>query len=103
MPQDDPYVIQLVGGVEGIERFPELVENIGRYVVRYEPELSRKGERWLWTTDDLNEALTFANAQQVHETYLASIGKRPDGRPDRPLTVFHVSIARRSKFAKENA
>jgi hypothetical protein len=91
-----PWVIKLIDGVPGIGQYPELVQQIGRYVVRYEPELAPRGEQWLWTTDDVEQALGFDDPAKLHEFYSQSIGTRPwDGRPDRPITVFHIEVTRR--------
>lgn len=99
MGVSDPWLIKLVGGVEGMERYPELMEQIGRYVTRYEPENAKRGEQWVWTSDDPDEALAFADPAELHRTYSQSVGTRPwDGRPDRPLTAFHITVARRSQF-----
>jgi len=84
--------MKLVGGVEGIERFPELAEMVGRYLLRYEPEKAKTGEQWIWTTDDPAEALQLPPSE-MFELYRRSIGRRPwDGKADRPITVFHVAI-----------
>jgi hypothetical protein len=100
----DPYIIKLVGGVEGIERYPELAAMIGQYVTRYEPQLARSGEQWLWVTPDPTEALGFADTSKLHEFYSQSIGTRPwDGRPDRPLTIFHIEVSWLSHFVGARA
>jgi hypothetical protein len=94
---DDPYVIRLLGGVNGLEQYPELFEQLDRYVVDYQPELAPKGEQWIWTSDKLEDAKQFADAGEVHVFLTQSIGSRPwDGQPDRPISVFHVEIAQRS-------
>ena len=86
--------VKLVGGVPGMERYPELVENIGRWLVRYEPELAPKGEQWLWTTDDRSQALQLP-FEQMSELIRTPIGTRPwDGKPDRPISAFHLAITR---------
>ncbi len=95
-------VIKLVGGIPGIERYPELVEQIGRYVMRYEPENEPKGKQWIWTTDDPNEALKFEDMADLHEFYKQSIGIRPrDGQPDRPLTAFHIEVTHFPSLVRE--
>jgi hypothetical protein len=98
---DDPYIIRLIGGVKGIERYPELRAHIGKYVTRYEPAAARKGEQWIWTSDDPMEAVGFEDPTKLHAFYSEAIGTRPwDGRPDRPITAFHVQTALRSVFLK---
>jgi hypothetical protein len=87
------HVVKIIGGIPGLERYPELVEQIGRYLVRYEPEKARKGEQWIWTTGDIDEAHKFMDVGDWHDLYLHSVGTRPwDGKPDRPITVFHVTV-----------
>jgi hypothetical protein len=86
-------VVKIIGGIPGIERFPELTEHFGRYLVRYEPELAPKGEQWIWTTDDRKQAARFEDIGEFHKLYRQSIGTRPwDGKPDRPITAFHVEV-----------
>jgi hypothetical protein len=95
----DPYVIKLIGGISGMERYPELLAHIDRFVTRYEPELAPKGEQWIWTSADPMEAIGFDDAAKLHEFYSRSIGTRSwDGKPDRPITAYHVETAPRSKY-----
>jgi hypothetical protein len=90
-----PVVVRIIGGVPGIERYPELAEQIGRYLVDYEPERAPKGEQWLWTTDDFGRATRFADHGEWFELYRTSVGTRPwDGKPDRPITAFHVEVTK---------
>jgi hypothetical protein len=85
-------IIRIVGGVNGLSRYPELMECIGQYVVRYEPRFAKLGQQWLWTSPNIEEALEFPNLSDAHEFLMQSIGTRWDGQPDRPITVFHVQI-----------
>jgi hypothetical protein len=95
----DPWILKLVDGVEGIGRYPELAVLIGKYVTRYEPHRAPEGEQWLWVTDDPEQALAFDDPGKLHEFYSQSIGTRPwDGKPNRPITVFHVEISRLSHY-----
>lgn len=94
MPEDHEVTVQIIGGVAGIERYPELLELVGGYLVRYEPENARKGEQWIWTSDDRAEALRLPFSE-FHELLGRSVGTRPwDGKPDRPISAFHITIAR---------
>jgi hypothetical protein len=96
---NDPYIIKLIGGIKGMEHYPELRQHIGRYVTRYEPEQALQGEQWLWTSDDPMEAVGFDDHSKLHAFYAQAIGERPwDGRPDRPITAYHVQMAQRSHF-----
>jgi hypothetical protein len=84
--------LKLVGGVPGIERYPELLAQVGRYLLAYRPERALEGKRWIWTTDDPEDALTL-ETEKMLTLYRTSIGTRPwDGKPDRPITVFHVQV-----------
>jgi hypothetical protein len=89
----DERIVHLIGGVEGIERFPDLAEQIGRYLVDYQPERAKQDEQWLWTSEKEAEAKRFTDLGELHAYLYRSIGTRPwDGRPDRPITVFHIEI-----------
>jgi hypothetical protein len=86
-------IVRLIGGIEGLERYPELAEQIGSYLVDYQPEQARKGEQWLWTTTDEAEAKRFTDLAEMHTYLYRSIGTRPwDGKPDRPITVYHIEV-----------
>jgi hypothetical protein len=87
-------VIFLAGGVEGMKDYPELTEHIGRYVVHYDPWQAPKGGQWLWTTADRDKAFHFRTMQEAQQFWSTSIGTRIDGKPDRPLTAYHVQILR---------
>lgn len=95
---DHHYVIHLVDGVPGVSDIPELQEHVGRYVTEYKPELARKGEQWIWTTDDVDQALGFSDIRNLHDLYRTSVGTRPDGKPDRPITVYTVQVSKRKEF-----
>jgi len=89
--------MKLVGGVREMQRhpelYPELIEHIGRYVTRYEPELAPFGQQWIWTTDDPEKALQLPSSE-MFRLYRKSIGTRPlDGKPDRPISIYEVEIA----------
>lgn len=86
------HVIYLAGGVEGMEDYPELAVHIGGYVTRYEPFNAPKGEQWVWTDSRIEKAIHFPTVQKAHEFWTTAIGIRPDGKPDRPLTVYAVEI-----------
>lgn len=93
---DGPWIVKLIDGVVGLDRHPELVALLGKYVLRYEPHLAKQGKTWLRVTDDPAQALAFSDPQELHQWYTQSIGTRPwDGKPDRPITVFHIQVERR--------
>ena len=87
-----PCVIYLLGGVDGIEDYPELAVHVGGYVTRYEPFESKKGGQWIWTDSRIEKAIHFPDVAKAHEFWTTAIGLRPDGKPDRPLTIYHVQI-----------
>jgi len=96
---DEQYVVKLEGGVEGMNLHPELFAQIGRYVASYEPQLAQTGGQWLVTTDNPDEALGFPDLKEIHTFIRQEIGVRPwDGKPDRPITAYHISIAKRKEF-----
>jgi hypothetical protein len=86
---NDPVVIRLIGGVEGLEKFPELSAMVGEWVVDYIPEFAVQGERWIWTTPNKAEAKRYT-AEQAFAAYHRSINW--NGRPDRPITAFHITV-----------
>lgn len=86
--------VKLVGGVPGMERYPELTKQIGRWLVRYEPKKALTGEQWILTTDDRAKALKLP-FKEMSDLIRTEIGTRPwDGRPDRPITAFQLAITR---------
>ena len=97
----DPYLIKLVGGVERMKGYPELLEHVGRYVQNYEPWKAPRGEQWIWTTDDLESARAFDDVRELYDFYEQSIGTRADGKPNRPITAYHVQVARGSQFEED--
>jgi len=94
---DEYYVLKIEGGVPGVERLPELQAQIGRYIANYEPQLVNKGQ-WLATTEDPDQALGFPDLREVHAFLQQDRGTRWDGKKDRPITAFHLSVARRKEF-----
>jgi hypothetical protein len=91
---DAAVTVKLVGGIPGMEKFPELTEHIGRWLLRYDPDKAISGEQWLWTTDKRSEALALPFKEML-DLIKKPIGVRPwDGKPDRPISAFHLSITR---------
>jgi hypothetical protein len=95
-------IVRLVDGIPGLREHPELYELLGLWVVRYEPENYLLGEQWLWTTDQRAEATRF-DREEWREIEARSIGTRPDGKPDRPITVFYIEISTPKVRAKKEA
>lgn len=63
----------------------------GQYLKTYTPDEKIKGT----FTNDPGEAMQFASPGDLLETWKHSIGTRPDGKPDRPLTAFTIETVRR--------
>jgi hypothetical protein len=65
----------------------------GGFVAAYDPEV---GMTSLVVTTDKAEALRFASARDAMELWRSVPARapvRPDGKPNRPLTSFTVSVA----------
>lgn len=67
---------------------------VGSYLASYSPEGANGNGVAEWTRDPA-EAMTFATAQAGTACYRAGPYNRPlrpDGKPNRPLTVFTVAF-----------
>lgn len=60
----------------------------GQYLMAFTPDAEVKGT----FTDDPKKALRFMSKAAALECWQTSIGTRPDGQPDRPLTAFTVEV-----------
>ena len=68
-------------------------EHDGRYLVRYDPFVPANGWRiTLETSAEIEQAIRFPTMRDALECYRMSIGIRPDGKPDCPLTAYTVEI-----------
>lgn len=91
--QDPRKVLQIVGLVNGA---PTVFD--GQYIVEYDPGrsgLSPDGQPMvchLVTTPDRDKATRYGlrEAVELHRSVDPDNPMRPDGRPNRPLTAFHV-------------
>jgi len=86
------YVIQIewLGDLE----VSKPSEHAGRYVSRYDPD-AHGGMGQVWTVSDPKEAIQFASHAEIIEFYKQASRVKPvrdDGKPNRPLTAFTVSI-----------
>jgi hypothetical protein len=64
----------------------------GQWLVAYDPyAFNGRGE--IRTTADRSEA-TVWDLKAFHALYKTAVGTRPDGKPNRPLTAFHLSVER---------
>lgn len=60
----------------------------GQYLAAFEPYAGIKGT----FVNDPAKAMHFASIEDGWQTWMTSIGIRPDGKADRPLTAFSVEI-----------
>lgn len=85
--------IKIIGLVDG-----SATPFAGQYLVEYDPAragsdpLGEPMTAHLVTTPDPAQARLFANHVEALECWQQSHGTRPDGKPSRPLTAFHVVI-----------
>ncbi len=59
-----------------------------RFLVSYDP----KHPDEMVTTDKESEALVFPSAKEALELWRSADGFRPDGKPNRPLTAYSVTV-----------
>jgi hypothetical protein len=84
------YVIKLEGLAVGRPS-----EYDGEYLSFYDPGAGEPGECRLDTVADPREARHFATFQDAVQTWQADDPRQPvraDGKPNRPLTAYSVSI-----------
>ena len=79
-------VVQIIGLAMG---YP--TEHDGRWLVSYDPH-SFGGRGLIQTTDRRSDARVFSGMAEFHEMYTEASGMRPDGKPNRPLTAFHLRV-----------
>jgi hypothetical protein len=77
------YVIQIAGYAQDIP-----CPYVGQFLKSFTPREKVKGS----FTPDIAKAMRFKDQVDAWEMWRTSIGTRPDGKPDRPLTAFSVSI-----------
>lgn len=88
------YTIKLLATAAGVP-----TEHDGRYLVRYQPtRMDQRGDFEpgfvLVTTPDVAYAARYLSELDAWDTVRLQAGLRPDGKPNRPLTAWHVEIAR---------
>lgn len=62
----------------------------GMYLAEYTPHKDNKGV----FTYDLTKAKVYPDVAAFMADYRLSIGTRPDGKPDRPITAFDLEVIR---------
>lgn len=72
---------------------------VGQFLEHFDPMAEVKGD---WT-NDLTKARKFATKEEAFEVWRTPIGKRADGKPDRPLTAFSVGIQPVTDFGASHA
>lgn len=83
--------IEWLGGVEGPS---EASQHQGRYVSRYDPD-AHGGRGEVWTVVDPREALQFDSLVALADFHRQVSKVKPlreDGKPNRPITAYTVSI-----------
>lgn len=83
------YVIRLIKLASG-----EASEHEGRLLKAYDPNFSN-GLGRAWSTDDPDEAMTFADAGEAHTLWTTVSTTHPmrvDGNPNRPLTAWTIGV-----------
>jgi hypothetical protein len=80
------YIIRLIGLANGNADPAQ-----GMYVKHYDPA-AFNGRGNLVTTPDKDLAHRFPDAIAAAEYWRQSVGRRPDGKPNRPLTAWTVDI-----------
>ena len=80
------WVIKIVGTPIGIA-----TEHDGEYLAYYDvAAFNGRGE--IRTHPDIQFAQKFSDVQAALDCWRQSYGMRPDGKPNRPLTAFTVSV-----------
>lgn len=81
----------------------------GRFLKNYDPDWQPEGYRgpqsgraeW---TDNVHEAMHFPNQIAAYRCYMATsktAPRRPDGKPNRPLTAYSILCAPLRDYVKE--
>ena len=89
---DRGYVIKLVGQVGGVIRNEGA--KVGTYVRSFDPS-AHDGRGDLEVTDDIDQALVYPSineAMMAWRAVPANRPRRPDGKPNRPMTAFSVEL-----------
>lgn len=98
MAEPGQHVIRIVARIDDVATIHD-----GQFVVEYDAHRGRGGGFKLVTSPDIGRALGFANAGEAFECWrrvCPNHRKRPDGKPDRPLTVYTVEM---TEVGKESA
>lgn len=85
------YVIRCAGGPPGL---PAVLVPVGSYLWAYNPDAPGGRGAAAWTRNP-TEALRFPDQQAAFNTWRqvsTTHPVRPDGKPNRPLTCYSVSI-----------
>lgn len=92
------YVMQLVAFANPVSIEGALgalaASHLGRWLVSYDLE-ARTAQNMIVTTSDPAKAKGFPDTMAATQCWRRTKGRRADGRPNRPLTAYTVSITRR--------
>lgn len=72
---------------------------VGGYLRRYDPE-AHDGQGHMESTNDVAEAVRFetvADALRAYQAVPKKRPRRPDGRPNKPLTAFTIEVVEAPK------
>lgn len=86
--------VMRIMGIAGMETQPESYEILFQFVKSFDAEAG-EGRGFLVATPEIGEALRFASVEEAGEFYKQVPRAHPtrlDGRPNRPLTAFHVQV-----------
>lgn len=78
----------------GMARFADPTVKSGAYLESYDPEAHRGQGKAKWT-DDIAKAMRFATQLEAFDFWRQqskTMPFRPDGKPNRPLTAFTISV-----------
>jgi hypothetical protein len=81
----DDRIVRIVGLANGQRHHAE-----GEWLVSYDP-YAHGGRGEMTTTPYRAEATRFTLIE-FHRLYSTAVGIRPDGKPNRPLTAFHLTV-----------
>ena len=87
------YVIQILQNAAGFAS-----EEDGAYIREFTPDTDALGRGTLTVTRRVEDALGFPSHAEAWKFWMQQsrrVPRRPDGKPNRPLTAYTVSILRR--------
>ena len=95
-----PRFVMVLTGHQGIERPGQPVPSVGQFLRHYDPDFNHGNGHAEWTPH-LSFAQRFETKEEAWALWQAvprDKPTRPDGRPNRPLTAFTISIVPETDF-----